>query len=93
MYCTFSQLVQTWIWRLVPPLTHSLPQGCHSQWVDVVTGRRWPLRMGYHVVRNPGQAQLVGGGISAAAARAEEARFFAEQQPWAGLAKVGQGAK
>ncbi|KAF5829479.1 hypothetical protein DUNSADRAFT_16042 [Dunaliella salina] len=57
--------------------------GCHTAWVDVVTGRRWPLRLGYYILKNPAQSQL---GMDFAAARAAEAHYFAATHPWSGLA-------
>lgn len=44
---------------------------------------RWPLRLGYYILKNPAQSQL---GMDFAAARTAEAQFFASTPPWSGLA-------
>jgi hypothetical protein len=44
---------------------------------------RWPLRLGYYILKNPSQSQL---GMEFDAARAAEAIYFATSHPWSGLA-------
>eukprot|EP00983_Pelagomonas_calceolata_P060637 1146468-Pelagomonas_calceolata.AAC.10 len=44
---------------------------------------RWPLRLGYYILKNPAQSQL---GMEFAAARAAESHYFATTHPWSGLA-------
>ena len=43
---------------------------------------RWPLRLGYFVLKNPSQVQL---GMDFASARTAEASFFATAHPWSAL--------
>jgi hypothetical protein len=70
-------------------------EGCHGQWLQVLAGDRWPLSLGWYVVRNPNQAALARG-TSAAAARQQEEVFFGAANPWARLpapsrARLGAG--
>lgn len=55
--------------------------GCHDQYFDVLTGKRFPLRLGYFVVKNPSQQEL-NEGISRSQAKLREKQFFSTQPPW-----------
>ncbi|KAI9058582.1 hypothetical protein FKP32DRAFT_1761410 [Trametes sanguinea] len=56
--------------------------GTRKMYLDVVEGRAHPTKHGYFVVRHPDDVERQQG-ISHEEARAAEARFFAEQKPWA----------
>lgn len=47
----------------------------------MLSGDKYAVKHGYYVVKNPGQGSL-DQGIDHAQARAEEADFFAETEPW-----------
>lgn len=51
-------------------------------WLDVLEGRRYPLRHGYYCTRQPDDAERAEG-ISPSEARRREADFFATTKPWA----------
>jgi hypothetical protein len=36
-----------------------IEEACHGQWLSVLKGDRYPLKLGYYVVRNPNQVQLL----------------------------------
>jgi hypothetical protein len=39
----------------------TIEAGCHGQWEEVMQGRKYPLAMGWHMLRNPSKAELDGG--------------------------------
>lgn len=53
-----------------------------NQWLDILEGRRHPLLHGYYCTRQPDDRER-SWGISSAAARDEEAKFFRTAEPWA----------
>ncbi|KAI0350450.1 hypothetical protein OH77DRAFT_1068510 [Trametes cingulata] len=52
-----------------------------QMWLDVIEGREHPLQHGYYCTRQPDDDQRLEG-ITPAAARAAEARFFKTTAPW-----------
>ena len=50
-------------------------------WLDVLEGRRHPLKHGYFCTRQPDDDQRLQG-ITPFDARAAEAQFFASTKPW-----------
>ena len=52
-----------------------------EMWLDVVEGRRHPLKHGYYCTRQPDDDSRISG-ISPADARAAEAKFFKTTAPW-----------
>ncbi|WIA20977.1 hypothetical protein OEZ85_005314 [Tetradesmus obliquus] len=65
-------------------------EGCHGQWLQVLAGERYPLALGWYVVRNPNQAALVRG-TSSSMARQQEDAFFNSTHPWRGLPSSSRG--
>lgn len=59
----------------------TIEAGCHDQYFDVLTGKRFPLRLGYFAVKNPNQKEL-NEGISRDRAKQSEREFFASAAPW-----------
>jgi len=59
-------------------------RGAENAVIDLLEGKRQSLKLGWHVVRNPGQAAL---DDKSTDRDAVEARFFKETQPWAKLEK------
>jgi hypothetical protein len=37
----------------------TIEEACHAPWLAVLKGERYPLRLGYFLVRSPSQAQLL----------------------------------
>ena len=54
-------------------------KGAEKDVIDLVEGRKHQLKLGWHVLRNAGQAEL---GNPVADRDATERNFFAEQPPW-----------
>ncbi|KAH8092248.1 P-loop containing nucleoside triphosphate hydrolase protein [Cristinia sonorae] len=52
-----------------------------AMWLDVIEGRRYPLRHGYYCTRQPDDDERTNG-ITASAARQAEQDFFANNPPW-----------
>lgn len=65
-----------------------IPEDNHPAWLDILSGKAHPLRLGYYGVKNPGTKELQGG-VSNAEARKREAVFFA-QEPWSTLPVKGR---
>ncbi|OSD00780.1 hypothetical protein PYCCODRAFT_1437127 [Trametes coccinea BRFM310] len=53
-----------------------------QMWLDVLEGRRYPLLHGYYCTRQPDDDER-SRGVSGAAAREAEAKFFTKTAPWA----------
>ena len=51
-----------------------------KQWIDILKGERYPLGLGYFVIKNNPDPS-----VDHAAARVEEATFFDNTEPWATL--------
>ncbi|KAJ1566060.1 hypothetical protein HK405_011020, partial [Cladochytrium tenue] len=62
----------------------TIESGTHDRWLSVMVGERYALKLGYWMVKNPSNLELVGR-ISFDDARAREETFFASRAPWAGL--------
>lgn len=62
-------------------LTAGATKAC-SLWLEVLEGRRHPLRHGYYCTRQPDDDER-SKGITAAEARAAETAFFQNTSPWA----------
>lgn len=59
-------------------------KGAESGVVDLVEGRTRPMKLGWHIIRNPGQKELQ----STTVARNElEAAFFRSTDPWSSVEK------
>ncbi|KAK0463456.1 P-loop containing nucleoside triphosphate hydrolase protein [Desarmillaria tabescens] len=61
-----------------------LPEGSvknRALWLDVIEGRRFPLKHGYYCTRHPDDADR-SQGLSSAEARKAEMDFFARTEPW-----------
>jgi hypothetical protein len=39
----------------------TIEDGTHGQWLKLLRGKKYPLRLGYHVVRNPTDKELKAG--------------------------------
>jgi len=59
-------------------------KGAENAVIDLLEGKRQSLKLGWHVVRNPGQADL---DDKSTDREAVEAKFFKEMQPWARIEK------
>ncbi|KAI0448815.1 dynamin GTPase [Xylaria acuta] len=59
-------------------------KGAESKVVELIEGTRHRLKLGWHIVRNLGQAELDNQTVSR---RAMEERFFATESPWNSLDK------
>lgn len=59
-------------------------EACHGQWIDVLVGKKYPLKLGYYMVKNPNQKQLLEG-ITFEQARDVERQFFKSSKPWKNL--------
>lgn len=66
-------------------------KGAESAVMGLIEGRTHAIRLGWHLVRNPGQNQLADGNIDR---HALETAFFRDTSPWRSLdkEKVGIGA-
>lgn len=62
--------------------------GAEDAVVDLIEGRRQGLKLGWHLLRNPGQAELLDGSRSR---NAIEKEFFATATPWNSLDKSKVG--
>ena len=51
-----------------------------KQWVDILKGKRYPLGLGYYVIKNNPDPS-----VDHAIARTEEAAFFENREPWTTL--------
>ncbi len=61
-----------------------LPEGSvknRALWLDVVEGRRFPLKHGYYCTRHPDDADR-SQGMTSEEARKAEMEFFARMEPW-----------
>ena len=61
-----------------------LPNGAKKekdQWLEVIEGRRFPLRHGYFCTRQPDDAER-SNGITSEEARTAEKNFFSGTSPW-----------
>ena len=70
----------------------TLPPGAtksREMWLDVLEGRRHPLKHGYYCVRQPDDDTRLKG-ITDADARQREAEFFKTVAPWATCAHRGR---
>ncbi|GAW19360.1 hypothetical protein ANO14919_088460 [Xylariales sp. No.14919] len=65
-------------------------KGAESQVIELVEGKRHRLKLGWHVIRNLGQAEL---GDQAASRNAIENKFFATASPWNSLDKGKVGVE
>lgn len=63
-------------------------KGAEGRVVDVVEGRAHPLKMGWCIVKNPGQQEL---SDSVTDRHSVETSFFKSQKPWTNLAKDRAG--
>jgi len=63
-------------------------KGAEKDVMDLIEGRKHELRLGWHVLRNAGQAEL---GNPVADRDAKERCFFAEESPWDSLDKERVG--
>lgn len=63
-------------------------EGAESRVVDLLDGRAHPLRLGWHVVRNPGQKEMSDPTLNR---HANELSFFNVKAPWSKLAKEKVG--
>jgi len=36
----------------------AIEEGCHGPWLDIMQGRRFPLKLGYYMVRNPNKVEV-----------------------------------
>lgn len=59
-------------------------RGAEPRVVDLLEGRAHPLRLGWHVVRNPGQMEMSDRSLDR---HRVELNFFSSQAPWNMLAK------
>ena len=59
-------------------------KGAEKDVIDLVEGRKHQLKLGWHILRNAGQAEL---GNPVADRHATERGFFAGQSPWNSLEK------
>lgn len=64
-----------------------IEKGCHEQFLQVLRGEKFLLRLGYFVVKNPDQAEL-DAGLSPAAARQREMEYFSNTSPWNQMKKT-----
>jgi len=63
-------------------------KGAEKNVMDLVEGRKHQLKLGWHILRNPGQAELDN---PVADPHATERSFFAEESPWNSLDKERVG--
>ena len=63
-------------------------KGAETAVLDLIEGRRHQLQLGWHLLRNPGQADL---GDSTRNRHAIEKEFFSKAAPWNGLDKEKVG--
>ncbi|EME80001.1 uncharacterized protein MYCFIDRAFT_141872 [Pseudocercospora fijiensis CIRAD86] len=54
-------------------------KGAEPRVIDLVDGRARPMKLGWHIIRNPGQMEMADTGLDRGAL---EANFFRSQAPW-----------
>ena len=71
----------------------AVPEGeikSRQMWLDVLEGRRLPLKHGYFCTLQPDEASR-NAGVMPAEARDAEAKFFATKAPWARSTAAARG--
>ena len=63
-------------------------EGAETRVVDLLEGRSHPLRLGWHIVRNPGQKEISEPSLDRQSA---EVNFFNSKHPWNKVAKERVG--
>ncbi|KAJ9075536.1 hypothetical protein DSO57_1035220 [Entomophthora muscae] len=59
----------------------TIEPGCHDTWFQVLNNRRYKLKLGYFIIKNPSKVEL-DEKISFKQAREREASFFLHNSPW-----------
>ncbi|KAJ9074625.1 hypothetical protein DSO57_1004427 [Entomophthora muscae] len=59
----------------------TIEASCHDTWFQILNNRRYTLRLGYYIVKNPTKQEL-DANIDFTMARNNERRFFSCNQPW-----------
>ena len=59
----------------------TLQEGEEKNWIEVLEGRKHPLKLGYYVTKQPAPKDLLEG-ITHAEARAKERDFFRDHPTW-----------
>jgi hypothetical protein len=64
--------------------------GMQDEWMKVLTGARYPLKLGWYMVCNPKQKDL-DDGIAFRDARMKEHKYFVGTEPWSQLYSATTG--
>ncbi|KAJ9073386.1 hypothetical protein DSO57_1017098 [Entomophthora muscae] len=60
---------------------HTIEANCHSTWFQVLNNRRFTLKLGYYIIKNPTKQDLLAN-VSFHDARRNEKTFFEKNSPW-----------
>uniref|UniRef100_A0A6A7G6G3 Uncharacterized protein n=1 Tax=Hirondellea gigas TaxID=1518452 RepID=A0A6A7G6G3_9CRUS len=58
-----------------------IESGCYEKWLNILTGKRHGLRLGWFIVKNPSKLELAAK-PSFEESRREEQRYFSQTYPW-----------